>query len=87
MKACLEKAKACVEKTKAEIDASQKEVRTQIKTGLEEMKATELEANKEKTGDGMEHYNPVPHAEAAHFLRPARLGCRCSAWCPETSDV
>jgi hypothetical protein len=66
MKACLEKAKACVEKMKAETDISEKEARAESKTGLEEMKATELEANQGKTGAGAEHCSPVPHAEVVH---------------------
>jgi hypothetical protein len=32
------------------------------------MKATELEVNQGKIGAGVEHCNPVPHAEATHLL-------------------
>lgn len=63
-KACLEVMEACLEKMKD----YREQMRAGIKTGLGEMKATELEANQEKIDAMAKHYEGVPHAEAMHML-------------------
>jgi hypothetical protein len=55
-------------KTEATIGAGQEQMRAQIKIGLEEINATEAEANHEKTEAVVEHNEGGPHAEGMDLL-------------------
>jgi uncharacterized protein YlzI (FlbEa/FlbD family) len=57
MEACPDATVVCLEKMEAVLKVSQEEVRAKIRTGLEELKATESEANQEKT---VEHCRREP---------------------------
>jgi hypothetical protein len=43
-------------------------MRAEIRTGLEKMKATELEANQQKIEAVAKHYEGVPYTEAMQLL-------------------
>jgi hypothetical protein len=60
-KACHEVTEACLEKREFRIVSNQEEIRIKIRTGLEEIKATESEAV-------AEHHERAPHTEAMHLL-------------------
>jgi hypothetical protein len=76
MKACIRATETCLGKTKASRKAGQKQKRAEMKTSLEETKATESEANQEKIKAVAEHYKGTPRVRATHLL--TALHCRAS---------
>jgi hypothetical protein len=63
-KACRETTEACQEKTEARIETSQEQMEAEIKTGLEEVKAMDLEASPEEV-EVIAELQKVPDEEAA----------------------
>jgi hypothetical protein len=58
----------CLGKIQATIMAGQEEMRDEIKTGLGEMKATDLEDNQQKIEAAAKNYECVPYTEAMQLL-------------------
>jgi hypothetical protein len=68
MKANLGQVEAWLGKTEAKTRTGQEQMEAEIKTDLEEMNATESEANQEKLEAMAEHCNWTPHIKATHSL-------------------
>jgi hypothetical protein len=64
--------KASLGKTKATIKAGQEQMRIEMKTGVEEMKATESDASQEKIETIVEHSDGALHVKATCMLTSCR---------------